>query len=260
MNKAGFKFPIVAKPDLGCRGAGVHLLQSESALEEYLAAFPADHKLLLQKYISYEAEAGVFYVRKPGTQHGEILSLTLKYFPHVIGDGQNTLRTLIMTDPRAKALSHLYLPRHQNQLENIPAKGEAIRLAFAGSHSRGAIFRDGSAYITPEMTARFDAIAQTLPDFYFGRFDIRFQDYQTLQKGEGFVILEINGAGAEATHIWDCRKSLAEAYQSLAKQYRLLFEIGAQNRARGFKRETIWQLWKRYRLEKSLVGQYPSTH
>ena len=114
---------------------------------------------------------------------GRIISITLKYFPHVMGDGRRTLRELILDDPRAGRLSHLYLRRHTARLDEVPAAGEAIRLAFAGSHSRGAIFRNGTHLVTPEMEARFDAIAQRLPEFHFGRFDIRFEDFAQVQRG-----------------------------------------------------------------------------
>ena len=115
----------------------------------------------------------------------------------------------------------------------MPRAGEAVRLAFAGSHSRGAIFRDGSHLVTPAMEARFDAIARALPEFWFGRFDVRFADFAQVRAGGDFTIVEVNGAGAESTHIWDRRTPLLGAWRDLMRQYRWLFEIGAANRARG---------------------------
>ena len=256
---ASLALPLVAKPDVSCRGAGVKVIRSEAALVDYLRQFPAGQKLLLQKLIDHDAEAGIFYVRRPDEPRGQIISLTLKYFPHVIGDGHATLRQLIMADARAAPLSHLYLGRHKDRLDSVPAQGEAVRLAFAGSHSRGAIFRDGTHLVTDRMTSAFDAIAQAIPGFFFGRFDVRFTDYHALQRGEGFTILEINGAGAESTHIWDRRITLRQAYAALRKQYRLMFEIGQINRRRGLALPSIRELWRHYRLEKQLVPLYPAT-
>ena len=256
---AGLALPVVAKPDLGCRGAGVKLVRSRDDLSAYLAAFPADASLLLQRLVPFEGEAGIFYCRRPGQAQGRIVSITLKYFPHVIGDGQRTLRELIGAEPRAGKLSHLYLRRHTARLDTVPAPGEAIRLAFAGSHSRGAIFRNGSHLVTPEMEARFEALARALPEFHFGRFDVRFERFTDVQQGQGFTIVEINGAGAESTHIWDRRTTLLQAWRDLMRQYRWLFEIGAANRARGFK-GLSWADFKRdYRREKFLTPQYPAT-
>ncbi len=256
---AGITLPVVAKPDLGCRGAGVKLVRKPDDLQTYLAAFPAGATLLLQRLVPFEGEAGVFYCRRPGQTRGRIVSITLKYFPYVIGDGQRTLRELILADPRAGRLTHLYFKRHTSRLETVPADGEAIRLAFAGSHSRGAIFRNGTHLVTPEMEARFDDIAQRLPEFHFGRFDVRFEDFSAVQAGRGFTIVEVNGAGAESTHIWDRRTSLIEAWRDLMRQYHWLFEIGAANRARGFRPMSLAEFMRGYRREKFLTPLYPAT-
>jgi hypothetical protein len=256
---AGLALPVVAKPDLGCRGAGVKLVRTPADLQHYIAGFPSGAAFLLQRLVPHEGEAGIFYCRRPGQKHGRIVSITLKYFPHVIGNGCSTLRELILADPRAGKLSHLYLRRHIARLDDVPAAGESIRLAFAGSHSRGAIFRNGTHRVTPELEARFDAIAQALPEFHFGRFDVRFEDFAAVQRGEGFTILEINGAGAESTHIWDRSTSLLRAWRDLMRQYRWLFEIGAANRTRGFKPMRLADFMRDYRREKFLTPQYPAT-
>jgi hypothetical protein len=256
---AGITGPVVAKPDLGCRGAGVKLVRSPADLKAYLEGFPRGATLLLQKLVPFEGEAGIFYCRRPGQARGRIVSITLKYFPYVTGDGQRTLRELIAADPRAGKLQHLYLRRHVARLDAVPAAGESIRLAFAGSHSRGAIFRNGTHLVTPEMEARFDAIAQAMPEFHFGRFDVRFERFDEVQLGRGFTIVEINGAGAESTHIWDRRTGLLQAWRDLMRQYRWLFEIGHANRARGYKPMSLEAFMQGYRREKLLTPQYPAT-
>jgi len=256
---SNLSLPVVAKPDLGCRGAGVKLVRTEADLLAYIDAFPHGAAYLLQRLVPHEGEAGIFYCRRPGEPKGRIISITLKYFPHVTGDGRRSLRELILADPRAGRLSHLYLQRHTARLNSVPRAGESIRLAFAGSHSRGAIFRNGTHLVTSAMEARFDAIAQAMPEFHFGRFDVRFEDFDQVQRGEGFTILEVNGAGAESTHIWDRRTSLLQAWRDLMRQYRWLFEIGAANRARGFQPMRLSAFLRDYRREKLLTPQYPAT-
>ncbi len=256
---SGLALPLVAKPDLGCRGAGVRPVRTPDELIAYLAEFPAGERLLLQTLIDVEGEAGVFYLRVPGEERGRIFSLTLKYFPHVEGDGLSTLRALILADPRAGPLSHLYLPRHQARLDEVLPAGQTLRLAFAGSHSRGAIFRNGNAWVTEPMTARFDAIAKAIPEFWFGRFDVRFATFEALREGRDFSIVEVNGAGAEATHIWDSRTRLVDAYQTLFRQFALLWQIGARNRSRGFRPEPLFWFVRRWRRETRLMNRYPPT-
>ncbi len=259
LRDSGLALPVVAKPDLGCRGAGVRLIRSDEQLLAYLQAFPVGARLILQRLVPHEGEAGVFYCRLPGEARGRIVSLTLKYFPYVTGDGRRTLERLIADDARAGRLQHLYVNRHRERLQYVPAVGEPVRLAFAGSHSRGAIFRNGTHLVTPAMEARFEALASALPEFHFGRFDVRFERIDDLRAGHGFTIVEINGAGAESTHIWDRRTGLLEAWRDLARQYRWLFAIGAANRARGFRPLSFPAFLKAWREERRLTPLYPST-
>ena len=164
--------------------------------------------MLLQRPVHHDGEAGVFYVRMPGEEKGRIYSITLRYFPYVVGDGKSALRDLIKTDERTKLRADFYLGEKSNHLgfgkddlDHVPLDGELIRLAFIGSLRVGGLYRDAGYLITPELTAQFDAIARSMPEFYYGRFDIRFESTELLRAGKGFTIIEINGAGAEATSL-----------------------------------------------------------
>lgn len=259
LDRAGLTFPIVAKPDLGCRGAGVRPIRNRVELESYVASFPPGQSIVLQQLVDVEGEAGVFYVRRPGAARGRIFSLTLKHFPHVEGDGVATLRELILRDPRSGPLARLYLPRHRDRLDAVLPAGERLRLAFAGSHSRGAIFRNGARHITDALERRIDEIARDFPEFWFGRFDVRFSDFEAFRRGEDLTIVEVNGAGAEATHIWDSRTRLRDAYATLFAQFDTLWAIGAENRSRGFRPEPWRTFLARWLTERRLVATYPPT-
>ena len=69
---------------------------------DYIADFPAGATLMLQRFVPYAAEAAVLYARLPGEASGRILSLTLRYFPHVVGNGRMSVRELIAADARAQ--------------------------------------------------------------------------------------------------------------------------------------------------------------
>ena len=109
------------------------------------------------------------------------------------------------------------------------------------------------------MEARFDAIAQACRSFTSAASTCASKTSTAVQRGEGFTIVEINGAGAESTHIWDRRTSLLRAWRDLMRQYRWLFEIGAANRARGFKPMRLAEFMRDYRREKALTPKYPAT-
>ncbi|MBX7258335.1 MAG: VTT domain-containing protein [Candidatus Hydrogenedentes bacterium] len=260
MEEAGIAFPVVAKPDTGQRGAGVQRIPNAEELRRYLREFPANTPMVLQALVDLPHEAGVLYYRNPRESRGHIMSVTLKEFPFVIGDGVHTLQELILADPRAVLIKDVYLRRHTAQLDRVLAEGERFRLVFAGNHAQGAVFRDGRDCITPELEARIHEIASSIPEFYFGRFDIRFESLDAFVRGEGLNIVEINGAGAEATHIWDARATLSNAYKTLFRQFRILFEIGAENRRRGHRALGPVRLLRDCYRYRQASRAYPLTH
>jgi hypothetical protein len=258
MATASLAYPIVAKPDIGCNGTGVRLIADQAALRRYLTDFPADAAIVLQAFVPYEGEAGLFYIRRPGETNGRLTSLTLKEAPAVTGDGRSTLRALILADPRARAIRRFFIPRLGARLDAVPRAGERVPLVFVGNHCKGSTFRDACADITPAMTARIDAIARAMPEFHFGRFDVRYRSLAALKRGEDFSVIEINGVGSEATHVWDPRGRLLPAWRDQFFHYRAAFEIGRANIARGFRPSGLRAMFSRWRVQTRLLAAYPT--
>lgn len=258
MAQADLTYPVVAKPDMSCNGAGVRLVQDTAALSRYLAEFPRTTRMQLQALVPDEGEAGIFYIREPGQSRGKITSITLKFAPVVTGDGKSRIRDLIEADERLNAVSALLLSKLGAGAARVPAPGERVRLVFVGNHCRGSTFKDGRHLITPELTDRIDTIARDIPDFHFGRFDLRYATPGALRRGEDFTIIEVNGAGSEATHIWDPETSIAEAYRTQFYHYGAAFRIGAMMRARGVPRYGMPRLFQAWRRQKALMALYPA--
>lgn len=258
MREAGIAYPVVAKPDMSCNGCGVRLIRDRAALVRYLAEFPRATRLQLQALVADEGEAGLFYIRRPGETKGRITSVTLKYPPMVTGDGRASIRALISASPRLEAVSHILLPKLGAEAARIPLPGERVQLVFVGNHCRGSIFRNGAHVVTPALQARIDAIAQAIPDLHFGRFDLRYTSLAALRRGEGFSIIEINGAGSEATHIWDPETRIADAYKTQFFHYGEAFAIGAALRAQGAKPYGWWRLLRAWQRQKALMARYPA--
>ncbi|MBV8526647.1 MAG: D-alanine--D-alanine ligase [Acetobacteraceae bacterium] len=257
MAQAGLNFPLVAKPDIGCNGTGVRLIQRQADLVRYFDEFPRGPRVLLQELIPNEGEAGLFYIREPGATEGRITSITLKHAPYVVGDGRTNLRELILADERAGRVPHLYLPRLQGRLDTVPAQGERVRLVFAGNHCKGSIFEDGGAYSSAAMTEAIDRLARALPDFHFGRIDVRYESIAALRRGTGFRVIEINGVTSEPTHIWDPETRLIDAWRSQIFHYGAAFRIGRANRARGFKPPSIPFMLRALHKQRRLLASYP---
>ena len=259
MQEQQLVFPIVGKPDMGCRGAGVKLLSDQQALKNCLDTYPVGATLMLQQLADWEPEAGIFYVRHPGDLQGKIISLSFKYSPYVIGDGESTLSQLLDRDQRTRKLRRLYDNRHQSKLNDVIPKGEKLRLVFSASHSKGAIFTDGNDYLTPQLSTAIDKIMQDIPHFYYGRLDVKFKDIDNLQRGEHLAIVEINGASSESLHIWDKNTRFPSAVKALLFQYRTLFDIGAKNRSQGLASATLFELFAAWKRERQYTIQYPDT-
>jgi membrane protein DedA with SNARE-associated domain len=265
MEAKGLTFPIVAKPDIGWNGYGVNLVEDSSHLLKYLTTFPVGARLMLQRPVNHDGEAGVFYVRVPGEPKGNLYSLTLRYFPFVIGDGKMNISELVKTDPRTKLRADFYLGGKSNHLgfgkedlAHIPQEGELIRLAFIGSLRVGGLYRDARHLITPELNERFDAISRSMPEFYYGRFDIKFESTDLLKEGKGFSIIEINGAGAEAIQAWDPDVPVRQLYREFFKAQSLLFKVASLNRKRGYKPMSIIAFIKAIKKQNKLIDSYPA--
>jgi membrane protein DedA with SNARE-associated domain len=257
---AGLSFPLVAKPDIGWRGIGVRLVRDAADLHAYLRGFPADARLILQEHVPYAGEAGIFYVRKPGERHGRIFSMTFRYYPHVVGDGRSTLRQLIAADPRASWKADLHHEALADRLDEVPEAGRTVRLSLVGSSRVGGLYKDACGHVTATLTARFDEIADEMPGFHFGRFDVRFASVERLAVGEDFRIIEVNGAGAEAIHMWDPEFKLGDAYATLFHQQALMFEVAAACRARGARPLSALELVRYQRRQQNLLPLYPASN
>lgn len=235
----GLDFPVVVKPDVGQRGEGVTVVKNAEALAAHLET--ATGEGIVQEYVPGR-EFGVFYIRHPDEPKGKIFSITDKRLPTLLGDGEKTLEELILADDRAVCMAPFHLERHKERIDQVPAAGERIELVEIGNHCRGAIFLDGIHLATPELLAAIDAASQSYEGFFFGRYDLRVPSEEHLKGGRGFRILELNGVTSEATHIYQPGASLLAAYRTLFTQWRLAFEIGAANVARGARATPLREL------------------
>jgi membrane protein DedA with SNARE-associated domain len=236
----GWAFPLILKPDIGQRGAGVKLVRTMADVVEYLRT--QSGAVIVQTYHPGPFEAGVFYVRIPSETSGRIFSITDKKFPAIVGDAQSTLEQLIWAHPRFRMQAQTFLARHEKVADRVLAAGESFRLAVAGNHCQGTLFLDGAHLITPALERRFDEIARHFKGFYFGRFDVRYSDVEAFKAGNDLGIVELNGVTSESTNIYDPNRSLLAAYKTLCQQWSLLFRIGDANRRRGYRPTSLYSL------------------
>ena len=238
MAERGLGWPLVVKPDVGERGAGVTIVRSRDQLHRVLQH--AGGALLVQEYLPGR-EYGIFYHRKPDDPAGRIFSITDKRLPTVTGDGVSTLEALILRGERTVCIARMLLERHATRLWDVPADGEVVALVDLGTHCRGAAFFDGTALRTVTLEATIDRISRNFTGFYFGRYDVRADSDEALRQGH-FKVIELNGVASEATSIYDPKYRLVDAYRILRQQWRTAFEIGAANRAAGARPASLNEL------------------
>jgi len=259
MASAGLYFPIVAKPDMGWCGYGVRLLTSAGDLADYLRRYPRGQTFVLQRYLPDPGEAGLFYMREPDESSGRLIGILLRHYPAVVGNGADSVATLIARDPRLRRATANAMHECRYDPDRVPAPGETVRLSTVASTRVGGCYLDGSAHATPALTARVDAIARDMGVFLAGRFDVRYRTLEGLQRGE-FTIMEVNGAGSEAVHAWDPKYSIREVYRIVFAKQRLLFRIGDANRRCGHRPIGLRKLAQLHFHQQRVMRSYPPSN
>ncbi len=230
MKQIGISYPCIAKPTLGRTGRDVKKIHNTKQMKTYLKRVHED--ILIQEYIDYPLEFWIFYYRMPNETHGHITGIVEKKFMYLHGNGKHTFEELIMHHPRAKYYYHQFKEEYPNMRWSILENGEKFQLNYIGNHCRWSVFYDVSHLRTPELESIIDTITKKVPNFHFGRYDIKARNVEELQKGE-FKIIELNGMGSLPTHIYDPKHTARKAYKTLFQHWKIAYRISKQNKEKG---------------------------
>lgn len=251
VTNSGISFPCIAKPDIGGKGRGVEKIYAAENIVAYAGKIDLD--FLVQEFISYPQEVGIFYCRMPDKPDGFITGIVAKEFLIVKGDGLSTLRQLIVKDPRYHfqlgALQKIY----GDGLNEVLEKDALKNLVPYGNHARGAKFIDVSHLADEIFTKNFDQVCRQIPEFYFGRLDVMYSNWEDLKAGKNFCIIELNGAGSEPTHIYDPGHSLFFAWKEIARHFKLLCNISIINHKRGHRYLTVKEGMQMFKENKAVM-------
>ena len=253
MLSCSMHFPIIIKPDYGERGWKVEKIEDSNELNDYVKTNRVN--VLVQEFINYPIELGIFYIRYPDKDIGQITSIVKKELLFVTGDGTNNVERLIQRDPRARIHFKNIKRRHPGLMNYIPNKSEKIELVSIANHCRGATFIDGNDLKNPSLSKVIDIIGRQIKGFYYGRFDIRCKSIDDLNKGKDFKILELNGAKSEPAHIYHPGFSLKQAYKVMIFHWDAMYEIAEINLKLGIDFPSFkkgWDAWRKYRYYKKL--------
>ena len=221
--RKGLAFPVIAKPDYGERGLAVKKIDNKEALFAYAQQMPVAY--LLQEFISFPLEAGFFYVKVTGAVTGKITGIVNKYPVVITGDGKRTVQELVFAEDRYRLQWKHIQQQYSDRLDEVLKTGEQLELIPYGNHSRGAKFTDETHRLNSRLEKALLDICAQIPEFYFGRLDIRFESWEALEQGRLFSVIEVNGSGSEPTHIYDPKHSLFFAWREIARHWRMLYDI-----------------------------------
>lgn len=231
--KNNIEFPLIIKPDIGFRGLLVTKIKNEIELSGYLKKYNSIN-LIIQEFVNYQHECGIFYHRLPGEKTGKITSVTLKKYLTVVGNGNSTLLELMMNNERAKHYSDLIKEINKDILETIPKNAEEVILNVIGNHSKGTQFINGNHLINKELDNFLDNLNAKIEGWYYGRIDLKYNNFEELLKGENLKIIEINGVISEPTHIYDPSKgTYFTALKSIKNHWKIMYKIGVKNKKLG---------------------------
>ncbi|MHB1148467.1 MAG: D-alanine--D-alanine ligase [Lutibacter sp.] len=224
------EFPLIIKPDIGFRGLLVTKINNEAELSVYHKKYNSIN-LIIQEFVAYKNECGIFYHRIPGEKTGKITSITLKKYLTVIGDGQSTLSALILNDERAQRYLKYITELNKDRLEFIPKSKEEVVLNIIGNHSKGTQFINGNHLINSKLNLLLDKLNAQIEGWYYGRIDVKYNNFEELLKGENLKIIEINGVISEPTHIYDAATgNYFKALKSIKNHWKLIYIIGIKNK------------------------------
>jgi hypothetical protein len=254
INTLKWPYPLIFKPDVGERGIRVEKINNEQEAKAYISK--AQFDFLVQPFIDYPIELGVFYYRYPSKEKGTVISIVSKEFLTVRGDGCHTLQELVESMPRAAMQRDRLETKFKSHWNTIVAKGDQMLLESIGNHSRGTSFQNANHLIDDTLIDTFDRIAKQIDGFYFGRFDLKCRSIEEMKRGEGIQIVELNGAGSEQGHIYHPGFSYFTAMKTVLQQWRILYEISVENHKKGVAYMTTSEAYIYAQKSKKLRNQY----
>ena len=104
------------------QGKAVKKLLTTADLYEYAAYSKVD--FLVQEFVPYEKEVGIFYYRYPDQPKGNISGIVVKEFVAITGDGVSSMEALIKQEKRYILQLQTLRKIYGNRLNDVLEKGQ----------------------------------------------------------------------------------------------------------------------------------------
>lgn len=230
-HSAGLSFPVIAKPEVGERGWLISKIHSREELLTYLNNHPID--IILQTYVDFPLELSIMVYQTPDLKKSAVTSICEKHFLQITGDGLSSIGQLIIEQDRAVLQYEKLRVKFGLSWDDILANGETMILENVGNHCRGTMFLDRNGEIDEAIERQMIPLLRSIPEVYYGRFDMRVGSWESFRAGKDIRILEFNGTSSDPAHIYQPGYSLWKAYRDITFHWKVMREISKQNKRLG---------------------------
>ncbi len=238
ISKNDLKYPLIAKPDFGRTWRDIMKLNNTDDIQSYLLHIKED--FLIQEFIDYPMEFGIFYYRFPNKDFWHISWITEKCFMFIKWDWKQKFCELIINHPRAKFYYKDLQLKHSSKRDEIIPEWKEIQLNYIWNHVRWSVFYDKSDLNNDILEKVFDDLSKSLNWFYFWRYDIKVKEIKDLYTGN-FKIIEVNWIWSLPVHNLDPNYGMINAYKEIFRHRDIIYKISKINYKRWYKYLTIKQ-------------------
>ena len=97
------------------------------------------------------------------------------------------------------------------------------------------MFLDRNYEIDDVIREQMIMLLSTMPQVFYGRFDMRVASWESLRQGKNIRVLEFNGTSSDPAHIYQPGYSLFKAYRDIFYHWGIMYTIAKQNRKAGMR-------------------------
>ena len=214
IQKYNLQYPLIIKPDGdSVQGNNVYKIESKNHRKQYITSLPR-WNYLLQEYIDGE-EYSIYYYRYPTQKKWQILGITKKIYPTIIGDGHSNVWEIIRNHERYHRYYRLFKEKYHINMDEIISLWASKQLASIGNHCKWSMFLDRSWYSSENLSHHIDNIFQDT-GLYLFRLDVKTPSRKKLLEWNFKIIESNNGIFAEPTYMYDPNYKIIDAYKQIA--------------------------------------------
>lgn len=251
INKAGLRYPVFVKPDIGFKGFKVAKIDNKSMLDEFVISYD-DQSFLIQEFVSFSREFSILLYRYPKTGKFGVSSFIEKSYPVIIGNGKEKVESLINNHSNPFLKKDWIKKRLSDKLDQILAKDETLVIEEIGNYSRGSKFHSMNHLLNEAYTDWAGQFFDQVSGIDFCRIDLKADSPESMLKGE-YKIIEINGAKGEPLHTYDPKYSVLQIMKDVHCHWMNLKVIVRERQQLNYSFPSFKEGYQSWKVAKNIV-------